>query len=100
MRSILTLAVGFGLIAGTAFAQSPDAPLKGRDTDPALPARWSLVGSAAGITEWLNLEPSTGEAVLVGLIGADQALSLQSLSDDELLVVAQSALTPFAVAAG
>ncbi len=37
MRSILTLAVGLGLIAGTAFAQSPDAPLKGRDTDPALP---------------------------------------------------------------
>ncbi|KQP92371.1 hypothetical protein ASF60_16965 [Methylobacterium sp. Leaf113] len=37
MRSILTLAVGFGLIAGAAFAQSPDAPLKGRDTDPALP---------------------------------------------------------------
>ena len=37
MRSILTLAVGFGLIAGTALAQSPDAPLKGRDSDPALP---------------------------------------------------------------
>ncbi|WP_264048717.1 hypothetical protein [Methylobacterium flocculans] len=37
MRSILTLAVGFGLIAGAAFAQSPDAPLKGRDSDPALP---------------------------------------------------------------
>ncbi|NQX05145.1 FAD-dependent oxidoreductase [Rathayibacter sp. VKM Ac-2856] len=70
------------------------------DTDAELPARWSLVGSAAGITEWLNLEPATGEPVLVGLVGADQALSLQSLSDDELLVVAQSALTPFAVATG
>ncbi|QHC57386.1 NAD(P)/FAD-dependent oxidoreductase [Rathayibacter sp. VKM Ac-2760] len=70
------------------------------DTDPSIPARWSLVGSSEGITEWLNLEPVTGEAVLVGLVGADQVLSLQSLSDDELLVVAQSALTPFAVATG
>ncbi|PPI49157.1 FAD-binding protein [Rathayibacter tritici] len=68
------------------------------DTDAA--ARWSLVGSEAGITEWLNLQPSTGEAVLVGLVGADQARSLQELSDDELVTVAQSALEPFAVVPG
>jgi hypothetical protein len=37
MRSILTLAIGVSLMAGAAFAQSPDAPLKGRDSDPALP---------------------------------------------------------------
>ena len=37
MRAILTLAVGLTLVAGSALAQSPDAPLKGRDSDPALP---------------------------------------------------------------
>ncbi|PPH34886.1 hypothetical protein C5C53_14550 [Rathayibacter sp. AY1E3] len=68
--------------------------------DAGAPARWSLVGSEAGITEWLNLQPSTGEAVLVGLVGADQALSLQDLSDDELVTLAQTALEPFAVVPG
>lgn len=68
--------------------------------DTAAPARWSLVGSEAGITEWLNLEPSTGAAVLVGLVGADQALSIQELSDDELLTLARAALEPFAVVPG
>lgn len=37
MHAILTFAVGLSLMAGTALAQSPDAPLKGRDSDPALP---------------------------------------------------------------
>lgn len=66
------------------------------DTEALSASRWSLVGSEAGVTEWLNLQPVTGEPVLVGLIGADQALSLQPLSDDELLTVAQTALEPFA----
>lgn len=70
------------------------------DTSEQAADRWSLIGSAAGITEWVNLEPSTGEAVLIGLLGADQALSLQSLSDDEVLTIARTALEPFAVAAG
>lgn len=70
------------------------------DTEALTASRWSLVGSEAGITEWLNLQPVTGEPVLVGLVGADQALSLQPLSDDELLTVAQTALEPFATAAG
>lgn len=73
-----------------------DAPFWGA----AAPARWSLVGSEAGITEWLNLEPSTGVPVLVGLVGADQALSVQELSDDELLTLARAALEPFAVVPG
>ncbi|PPG93537.1 FAD-dependent oxidoreductase [Rathayibacter rathayi] len=68
------------------------------DADAAV--RWSLVGSEAGITEWLNLQPSTGEAVLVGLVGADQARSLQELSDDELVTLARTALEPFAVVPG
>ncbi|SMH42153.1 Monoamine oxidase [Rathayibacter oskolensis] len=70
------------------------------DTGAVTAARWSLIGSDAGITEWVNLEPVTGEAVLVGLVGADQALSLQALSDDELLRVAQTALEPFAAVSG
>ena len=30
-------AAAFGLMAGAALAQNPDAPLKGRDSDPVLP---------------------------------------------------------------
>ncbi|WP_230674131.1 NAD(P)/FAD-dependent oxidoreductase [Rathayibacter sp. Leaf248] len=67
------------------------------DADAVSAVRWSLVGSEAGITEWVNLQPVTGETVLIGLVGADQALSLQALSDDELLTVAVTALEPFAV---
>ncbi|MWV48493.1 NAD(P)-binding protein [Rathayibacter sp. VKM Ac-2803] len=70
------------------------------DVEAVTASRWSLVGSEAGITEWVNLQPVTGEAVLVGVFGADQALSLQALSDDELLTVAQTALEPFAAVSG
>lgn len=39
MSKVLTglAAAAFGLIAGAALAQNPDAPLRGRDTDPVLP---------------------------------------------------------------
>jgi hypothetical protein len=36
-RKILLAAVAAALFAVPAYAQNPDAPLKGRDTDPALP---------------------------------------------------------------
>ncbi|NQX28391.1 FAD-dependent oxidoreductase [Microbacteriaceae bacterium VKM Ac-2854] len=60
--------------------------------------RWSLVDSADSLTEWLNLEPITGEPVLVALVGADAALAVQQLSDEELMLAAISALAPFATA--
>jgi hypothetical protein len=37
MRNLLSGAVALTLMAGAALAQSPDAPLKGRDTSPNLP---------------------------------------------------------------
>jgi monoamine oxidase len=60
--------------------------------------RWSLVDTADALTQWLNLEPITGEPVLVALVGADAALAVQQLSDEELVTAAMSALAPFASA--
>ena len=36
-RKILLAALAAALLAAPAYAQNPDVPLKGRDTDPALP---------------------------------------------------------------
>ncbi|KQT19508.1 hypothetical protein ASG40_01300 [Methylobacterium sp. Leaf399] len=57
-----------GLISSAAFAQSPDAPLKGRDTDPALPPPNQTIpdkirpesGDATGSTLSDKLEKSDG----------------------------------------
>lgn len=60
--------------------------------------RWSLVDTEDALTQWLNLEPLTGEPILVALVGADDALAIEQLSDDELMLAAMSALAPFAAA--
>lgn len=67
---------------------------------------WSVVGGEQGdgsgsddavpaITEWINLEPVTGEAVLVGLVADGQAEKLAKLSDDDVKAAAMAALAPF-----
>ncbi|NQX12529.1 FAD-dependent oxidoreductase [Microbacteriaceae bacterium VKM Ac-2855] len=61
--------------------------------------RWSLVDGSDALTEWLNLEPLTGEPILVALIGADAALATEQLGDDDLLTAAMAALAPFAAVA-
>ncbi|MGL4339839.1 MAG: FAD-dependent oxidoreductase [Rhodoglobus sp.] len=57
---------------------------------------WSLLGTSELITTWVNLLPLTGESVLVGLIGADAALALHELSDDDLTTLIRTSLLPFA----
>ncbi|MFP7833523.1 FAD-dependent oxidoreductase [Marisediminicola sp. LYQ134] len=58
-------------------------------------SRWSVVGGDLDIVEWINLEPSTGSAVLVGVVGGERALALAELSDDEIVVRARASLEPF-----
>ncbi|MCU1442944.1 MAG: oxidoreductase [Cryobacterium sp.] len=66
---------------------SPTA-LPGQTADPA-PA------PGADFPLWYNLEPLTGEAVLVGLVGGAAAERLAELGDDELRDAALASLGPF-----
>lgn len=58
--------------------------------------RWSLLGGDAAITEWLNLEPLTGEAVLVGLVDEDRSAALAELDETALAAAVSASLEPFA----
>ena len=57
---------------------------------------WNLVGTDDEITTWYNLEPVTGEAVLVGIVGGAAAKRTELLTDDELSSAVLATLAPFA----
>jgi monoamine oxidase len=57
---------------------------------------WNLVGTDFEVTTWYNLQPVTGEAVLVGIVGGDAALELEELDDDALTDRLVESLAPFA----
>ncbi|WOF23352.1 FAD-dependent oxidoreductase [Microbacterium betulae] len=46
-------------------------------------AVWHVVGGDAAIRTWFNLEPETGEPVLVGLVGGAAAEEFAALGDDD-----------------
>lgn len=62
------------------------------DTDA---VHWSVVGGDLDITAWVNLEPSTGSPVLVGIVGGERAVALAELDDRELVDRARRSLEPF-----
>ncbi|MBO0981664.1 NAD(P)/FAD-dependent oxidoreductase [Microbacterium sp. SD291] len=62
------------------------------ETDAAI---WHVVGGDAMIRTWFNLAPSTGENVLVGVVGGAAAEEFAELDDDEALAAAIASLTPF-----
>lgn len=57
---------------------------------------WNLVGTDDEITTWFNLEPLTGEAILVGIVGGAAAERTELLDDDELTAAVLATLAPFA----
>ncbi|MHA6668307.1 flavin monoamine oxidase family protein [Homoserinimonas sp. A447] len=57
--------------------------------------RWDIVGTDTDFPLWLNLEPLTGEPVLVALFGGDSADRLSAATDAELLEAALASLEPF-----
>jgi monoamine oxidase len=57
--------------------------------------RWDIVGSGTDFPLWLNLEPLTGEPVLVALFGGEVADRLSGSSDAELLEAALASIEPF-----
>ncbi|HWV49313.1 MAG TPA: FAD-dependent oxidoreductase, partial [Microbacterium sp.] len=62
------------------------------DTEAAL---WHVVDGDAVIRTWFNLEPTTGEAVLVGVVGGSAAEEFAELGDQDAVVAALASLAPF-----
>lgn len=58
-------------------------------TDAAI---WHIIGGDAGIRTWLNLEPVTGEPVLVGLVGGAAAEAFAALGEGDAERAALAAL--------
>ncbi|WP_243228257.1 FAD-dependent oxidoreductase [Microbacterium sp. CIAB417] len=58
-------------------------------------AFWHVVGGDGVIRTWLNLLPTTGEPVLVGLVGGTAAEEFAALGDQEAVAAAVAALAPF-----
>ena len=58
---------------------------------------WSTVGGDSGFQDWVNLEPLTGEPVLMGVVAADDAGRLAELGDEDFLAEALASLEPFAL---
>ena len=57
---------------------------------------WHVVGGDAMIRTWLNLQPFTGEPVLVGLVGAADAEQFAELSERDAALAARASLVFFA----
>lgn len=57
---------------------------------------WHVVGGDAMIRTWLNLQPFTGEPVLVGLVGGPEAEQLAELSERDAAAAARASLEFFA----
>lgn len=66
------------------------------DTDAAV---WHAVGGDAAIRTWINLEPITGEPILVGLVGGEAAREFAELGDGDAAQAATDALAFFAAPA-
>ncbi|MFJ4045648.1 FAD-dependent oxidoreductase [Microbacterium sp. NPDC089987] len=57
---------------------------------------WHVVGGDALIRTWLNLQPFTGEPVLVGLVGGADAQQFAELSERDAAAAARASLAFFA----
>lgn len=51
---------------------------------------WAILDDSATYRLWLNLEPSTGFPILVALIGGDDAIAAEKLSDGDAVAQAMS----------
>jgi hypothetical protein len=65
----------------------------------ATPTASADASDAPLITQWINLLPLTGDAVLIGLVGGSAARSLSELGDDDVRDIALASLQPFLPAA-
>ncbi|WP_228528025.1 flavin monoamine oxidase family protein [Microbacterium sp. UFMG61] len=96
------------------FAAAPDrAPTSEPQTEPdadaeagtddaaaAEPSVWHVVGGDTMIRTWIDLAPSTGENILVGIVGGEAAGEFAELDDEKALAAAVASLAPFRASAG
>ncbi|WP_231880326.1 FAD-dependent oxidoreductase [Microbacterium sp. H83] len=68
--------------------------------DAVEPSIWHVVGGDAMIRTWIDLSPSTGQNVLVGIVGGAAAAELAALDDRKALEAAIASLAPFLDAQG
>lgn len=61
---------------------------------------WTVTGTDSHFACWVNLEPATGEPVLVGVAAAGSAEYLAGLGDQRVLDLAVNALLPFRAGPG
>lgn len=61
---------------------------------------WHVVGGDGAIRTWLNLQPATGEPVLVGIVGGAAAEAFAALDDSSAQAAARGSLAYFLPAAG
>jgi monoamine oxidase len=65
------------------------------DTDAVV---WTVLGGDLPIADWVNLQPLTGEPILVGMVGGEAAADLAGLKDDDFSAALARSLAPFATA--
>lgn len=56
---------------------------------------WHVVGGDAMIRTWYNLNPATGENIIVGIVGGEAADAFAKLDDQKALEAAIASLAPF-----
>ncbi|MET1043313.1 MAG: FAD-dependent oxidoreductase [Microbacteriaceae bacterium] len=61
-------------------------------------ALWRTVGTDADFAMWVNMQPFTGDPVLMGIATGDAARRVAEMSDDDVLRAARLSLEPFALA--
>lgn len=77
-----------GAEAGTDAAEAP------------APSIWHVVGGDTMIRTWIDLAPTTGENILVGIVGGEAAGEFAELDDQKALAAAIASLAPFRASAG
>jgi monoamine oxidase len=61
-------------------------------------ALWTVTGARRHFASWVNLEPATGEPVLLGVVAAESAEYVSRLGDQQVLDLAIESLLPFRAA--
>jgi monoamine oxidase len=79
-----------------AVAADPSGDAASATPDPsATPSIWHVVGGDALIRTWIDLSAATGESIVVGIVGGEDAQTFAELDDDEVLEAAIGSLAPF-----
>lgn len=84
------------LFAATPAPETEGDADSGAEADAAArPSIWHVVGGDALIRTWVDLAPTTGENIVVGIVGGTAAGEFAELDDQKALAAAIDSLAPF-----